>query len=1361
MTPSRRPKEPLPVPLLAGLRCLACGRRIAGPCPSHGAPELADRPSEPPPADTIVPPRIPGHRVRRVIACGGFGVVFDGERMGDGRRVAIKIAREDRGDARACVEREIAVLTRIGAPHVPAVLAHGRTEAGTPYVVMEHIAAPTLAARLVDRPAPPSIGETTAITIAILDALSHVHACGYVHRDVKPENIFVSDSGQVRLVDFGLAVRMDGAGAVFDATREGEAVGTAEYMAPEQCEGLINVDGRADLYAVGVILFELLAGRPPFWGPRAVVKESHLSRRPPRVSALSGGREIPTALEDVIACCLAKDRGKRFGTAAELRAAIEAARDEGEATSATGARAPSASAPEPRGGHVTAGLLFFETALDVATVKARLGALSGQIGQAIGGRCVAVFTDDADENPARRAHRAAEELLRLGVTARARVDVAPVAVRTRRDGVRLFVSPLFSRASRFPGGADPEGVTITPDAAVVLPEALDLCPSSFARPGSGAPPMLGVEDSPLVGRDALLASLVEGARRAVAEVAPTIVSIVADAGHGKSHLSRALRDRLAALGPRVRVLSLRARAPSLGDVDPTLAALLGSAFDLPAAPPPESAGVALLRQRLGLRGGEDLAPAVALALGWIAPGMDMDVDGDSSLTRTSLHARQAAPGALRAALIVAVGDALRRLAAERPLLVIVDDAHLGGSVVLSALEYAALAEARAPLWICALGRPLLRRERPAWGQNAARHEHVELGPLDPESAATLCRQLLLPVESAPGSAVQRLVERAQGSPLLLVELVRGLHRDGVVRKTPKGEAFYLATDEIDHLPDSPLITWIARREIDALEPALRSHARLIALLGEDVRVGEIEGLLRQLERQGGDREFPLDAAIGTRRLLAAELLAEDDAGHVNYRNALVREAVARAVPRTQRERIHAAAASYYEGGAAGIGEERRRAQLAYHAGESGMAAVAARAYRELAERSRARHAYTDAERLYSRAIENENASDADPSLRAADLRGRGAMRYRTARYHDALADLGLARDLAVELGDARAEAEILLDEATVLDWMAEYERSEERVAAAAAIVPRLNAPLLDARLLLGRGRALHRGSRNEAAAELLEAAAAAAARLGLEGYETQVIARILLGFILPGLGRLVEAGRALDRTIALCEAHGDHVHLAAALNNRGLLWGYRDDERRMIADLDRTVALARELGQATLELVGQFNAGEYLLLMDAADAAEPRVRRAVAIDRRLSGDPGRPEVTLLLALLHLHTGDAAAARDLAAEVRARQEEATAAGSPSSADARFAPSEDVLCAMIELATREASAAAWDDLEARSERFSVGQERIMVVEARAVATARCGRQEDALCALSRALDLASRIPNAMARRLRRRAAEIAAR
>src|SRR5262249_3272759 len=156
---------------------------------------------------------------------------------------------------------------------------------------------------------------------------------------------------------------------------------------------------------------------------------------------------------------------------------------------------------------------------------------------------------------------------------------------------------------------------------------------------------------------------------------------------------------------------------------------------------------------------------------------------------------------------------------------------------------------------------------------------------------------------------------------------------------------------------------------------------------------------------------------------------------------------------------HVAAALYYREEAAGPDGDRRLAQLAFHAERARLGEVAESAYLELAERMRARHAYVPAERAYSGALAQPDRGDR--AARPGAYRGRGLMRYRNGRYHDALGDFTAARALAHACGDAVAEIEILLDEATALDWMSEYKSSEQRVEEARALLDDARSPLLE------------------------------------------------------------------------------------------------------------------------------------------------------------------------------------------------------------------------------------------------------------------------------------------------------------
>ncbi|MCC6552949.1 MAG: serine/threonine protein kinase, partial [Polyangiaceae bacterium] len=313
-------------------RCPTCGRRTASVdpgCPEHGPIGPGEASRE---AASSRPEELPSFgelRAARVLGRGGFGVVYEAVREADGARLAVKLARAEVAGAAHRLEREIEALRAIGPPTVPAVRGAGALDDGAMYVVMDLIAAPTLAARLAARPGPLPAPYFGAIAAAVTSAVAVVHARGRVHLDLKPENVLIDDLFRVTLIDFGL-------GSPAEDDGPGVAVGTTEYMSPEQCDGRPALDARADVYALGVLFYEMLAGRPPVWGAPPAVRESHRTRRPVPPSTLA---RVAPPVEDVVLRCLAKRPEDRFESARALHdaltAALAAARDVPPPSSAT------------------------------------------------------------------------------------------------------------------------------------------------------------------------------------------------------------------------------------------------------------------------------------------------------------------------------------------------------------------------------------------------------------------------------------------------------------------------------------------------------------------------------------------------------------------------------------------------------------------------------------------------------------------------------------------------------------------------------------------------------------------------------------------------------------------------------------------------------------------------------------------------------------------------------------------------------------------------------------------------------------------------------------------------------------------
>jgi tetratricopeptide (TPR) repeat protein len=223
---------------------------------------------------------------------------------------------------------------------------------------------------------------------------------------------------------------------------------------------------------------------------------------------------------------------------------------------------------------------------------------------------------------------------------------------------------------------------------------------------------------------------------------------------------------------------------------------------------------------------------------------------------------------------------------------------------------------------------------------------------------------------------------------------------------------------------------------------------------------------------------------------------------------------------------------------------------------------------------------------------------------------------------------------------------------------------------------------------------------------------------------------------------LEDAARALDRAVAACEAHGDLLHLASAVNNRALLTGCLGDKPGMIKDFERVIALGRHLGQDAIQIAGHYNLGEYLYLWGDVDAAMPHAEHALQLEMLRTSNSPRMEIELLPARLALYREDLAGAGKIVALIRARKRAA-----------RPAPAIDVLCSTVEYASGDVNETAWDLLEELSTRFSIGQERIEVIETRALSALRRGLVDEARGHFVRAIDAGRRIPNVMRERLER--------
>lgn len=1160
------------------------------------------------------PSRVGEYRIEGQLGVGAHGVVY-AARDQAGAAVALKVLTSDKPSLVRRFEREGGL--RFAHPNVVRVLDAGRTDEGAFFIALERLEGTSLSERLAG-------GRTLAVPEALdlaeqlCAGLSAAHARGVVHRDLKPSNVFVCADGTVKILDFGIA-RADEPGPSLDLTMEGMVLGTPGYLSPEQARGEIDVDERADLWSVGILLYQCLCGRNPFrreTAPATIV--AVVIEEPPPIAELVP--RLPDGLPDIVHRCLAKDRVVRFSTADELARALRALDPDRPAEPK-----PVVSTDERR----FVAVLLARGVRDEDALRRCVERWGGGLSPMIGDRAIAVFGGERLEgDECERALHAALES--RGVVAGSAIAVGRAAAREGRvagEAVRAV-----EQASR----VDADGVVVDAGAARRLAgvscrpveDGFFVVDLDAPRLPSEAPGTRSGEGL-LVGRELELAQITALADRAFDDRRATVIAIEGPPGIGKTRLLRAAEAalRTRATAPRI---ACAAGASYRRGARMFLVAQLVRSLAIAEAKPGTGrlAAIAALVTRHVQPAGlaRECAAGVLQILGLAAPEPTVTGSLDPRLLEDRLRA--------------GLGDLVVSVATRGPLVLSIDDAQWADDGSIGALDAWLARAASLPILVLSAGRAEPDERAPLFDG----HDRREVSPR-PLSRADVA-ELTARLTGAPPSSslVEAMLARTGGNPMFVEQIVRELLEHGRI------------ADSTDALPTPVDVEAAVQMRLDHLPRDEKRVCLTAAVVGGSFSASTLRGLgltgaeaaLRSLSRrrllarddaEGGARRYRFASevfsevaysmnrpeALERLHALAAETLAAEGADPADVAR---HHELAGQDDRAAGAWVHAAEQYGARGDGHGVLHATDRAVVLGVPTEHRFELHALRAEalcrlgtmedarRELMEAERAARTPADVARvLQELAALLATVGEHDAAIEAAD---RGVRAARASGDPDLLTRALVRQAWPMLYAGRTDEAEALLREAAALaprarvasaayvsSWMSQLHGMRGDLSGRQRECEVASALYREASQLRGAAQAdsnladvLNRLGAFAEAEEALEGAVETSRRV--HNPISELYALLNLGYARAGLGRAADALEALDRATELARAHGDRRAEVMAATYRLRARRLHGDPRAVAAEATEAASEADAAGMPAVQV------GALAMTADAwLSAAEP------------------------------------------------------------------------------------------------------------------------------------------------------------
>ena len=1248
------------------------------------------------------------YRITGTLGEGGMGKVYLAEDTRLGRKVALKLLPQsfvtDTERVRR-FEQEARAASALNHPNILTIHEIG-VEGNTRFIATEFVEGVTLREHLKHLRL--KLTEALELSIQIAAALSAAHAAKIVHRDVKPENIMVRPDGYLKILDFGLAKlapaqhapTTDSDSPVFAPvnTQPGMVMGTLLYMSPEQARGL-DVDSRTDIWSLGVVLYEMVAGRPPFEGStNSDVLAAVLNREPSPLAHRAPG--ISAELERIVMKALAKDVEERYQTIRDLivdlrrhkqRLEFEA---EVHRFSASQTGVPKPSPPDAlvhpsmpsistkfsneQRKQITilcadlSGLTEVSENLDAEEMNDIMNALweridtvimdhGGMIDKHMGDLVMALWgAQSAHEDDPERAIRAAlmmqaqarefistylgetqpqevlSKLIRVGINTG---SVLLTAVGTR--GELTATGASVNVASRLEQAAPSGSILISHDTYAHVRGVFDVYEVELmnvkgqaesvhsyvvecAKPRAFRLRTRGVEgvETRMIGRRAELDRLTDTLRTVLEDGELRAVTVIGEAGIGKSRLIYEFSNEVELLPQRFRIFNGRASQAMGGQPYSLVRDVFAFRFEIQDSDSPDVAREKLERGMLALNAVDQEALMRAHFIGQL---IGLDFSASPYLAGIIDDAKQIRDRAFHYA-----SQFFNAVAANIPVILYLDDIHWADDGSLDFVNHLIRTCRTVPLMVFSLARPTLLERRPSWGEGETAHARLKLELLTKRESRQLVEEILRHAQSIPQALRELVVGGAEGNPFYVEELIKMLIDHQVI--LPGGGQWRVDASRLVEVRVPSTLTGVLQARLDGLSAWEKIVLQRASIIGREFWDDAVEYLdAQQADALNDSSTGDLRAALETLR--RKELIYRRETStfvgtrEYLFKHAILRDVTYESVLKRARRKSHKLAADWLIE-RSGERVDEYAATIAEHYERAHELARAAEWYGRAGDQAREAYAPEAAIRFYRKAvgfaagtIDDDAFQTKQQAQKVLWYEGLSEALWMQARFPEAVEGYVAMCELASASGDYLAEARAWNGMASVQDRLGDYRamlesaKSAERLSRAAGDSGKARKEL--SRALDRKGWAAYRLGDAATALRLCKEGLSLAVDLGASARREYGHSLKSLGVVHILQGQFREAEAYFEKALNLHRGLGNRRGVGNLLNSMGETARLRGNYAAAVRCYEEALIITREIGDVGNEMTYLSNLGGARLGLKDYKMAEANLREVID---RVGGD---------------------------------------------------------------------------------------------------------------------------------------------